>query len=333
MIIRDRLRRRDFVAIAGGAVAVWPLATRAQQPAMPVIGFLHSGSPGPTATSLAAFRHGLKEAGYVEGQNVKSEYRWAEGQDEQLPALADDLVRLRVAVIAGLNSTAAVRAAKTATTAIPLVFAIGADPVKVGLVATFNRPGGNITGVSFQANLLVAKRLELLSELVPAAATIGMLVNPNNPNAESDRRDVQAAAGALGRNLRVLAAGAASDFESAFATLARERVAALFVNVDALFTARRDQLVALAARHAIPAIYDRREFVAAGGLISYGPNLSAVYHQVGVYTGRILKGAKPADLPVLQPTKFELVVNLRTAKSLSLAIPPPILVRADEVIE
>jgi putative ABC transport system substrate-binding protein len=334
------MKRRAIITLPGAAAlsTAWPAAARAQQPAtpqptMPVIGFMHSGSPEPAAPLVAAFHKGLKEAGFTDGQDVKTEYRWAEGQDGKLPAFADELVRLRVAVITGLNSTAAVRAARAMTTTIPLVFAIGADPVKVGLVASLNRPGGNITGVSFLANLLVQKRLELLSELVPKSATIGMLVNPNNPNAPSDTREVQAAAAALGLKLRLVHAGSTSDFEPAFAIFAREHIAGLFVNVDALFTANPGQLVALAAKHAFPAIYDRREFVAAGGLIAYGPDLAAVYHEVGIYTGRILKGASPAELPVLQPTKFELVINLKTAKALDIAIPPAILARADDVIE
>ncbi len=323
------MRRREFIALASLGFAL-PLSARS---AMPLIGFLNPGSPEPFAHLVAAFRAGLSETGFVEGQSVAIEYRWAEGRNERLLTLADELVRLQVAVIAGPSSTAAVRAAKTATTSIPIVFTIGADPVKVGLVSNFNRPGGNITGMSYLANLLVPKRLELLKELVPSTETIGMLLNPNNPNAESDRSDAQVAAGTLGRKIHVVRACSASELEPAFATLARERIAAVLVDPDPLFTSRRDQLVALAARHAVPAIYDRREFVAVGGLISYGANHTSDYRQMGVYAGRILKGEKPGDLPVQQATKFELVINLKAAKALGLAIPPMLLGRADEVIE
>jgi putative tryptophan/tyrosine transport system substrate-binding protein len=325
------VRRRDFIALLGGAAA-WPRLVEAQS-GMPVIGFFHPGSREAFALLVTAFRQGLGETGFVEGRNVMIEYRWADGKNDLLPTLADELVRIPVAVIAGPTSTAAARAAKAATTAIPIVFAIGADPVKVGLVSTFNRPGGNVTGRSYMANLLIAKRLGLLKELVPRTTTVGMLMNPNNPNAESDRTDAKEAASALGLSLHVAEARTVGDFEPAFATFARQQVAVLFVNADPLFTTRRDQLVALAARHAMPAIYDRREFVALGGLISYGANQIEEYRQMGIYTGRILKGEKPGDLPIQQSTKFDLTIHLETAKALGITVPPTLLARADEVIE
>ena len=325
------MKRREFITLVGSMVA-WPLTARPQV-AIPRIGFLNPGSPDAFAHLVVAFREGLSEIGFVEGQNLAIEYRWAEGRSERLPMLANELVRLQVAVIAGLSSTAAVRAAKAATTSIPIVFAIGADPVKVGLVSNFNRPGGNLTGMSYLANLLVSKRLELLKELVPNAQTIGMLVNPNNPNVESDRSDAEAAAVTLGRKIRVVTAGSVRELEPALATLAQERIATALVAPDPLFTTNREQLVALAARYGVAASYDRREFAALGGLIGYGANHINDYRQMGIYTGRILKGEKPGDLPVQQATKFELVINLRTAKALGLTIPPTLLARADEVIE
>ena len=327
------MKRREFVRISGVVAAAWLSPARAQQPATPVIGFLNSGSPDGYAQLVAAFRQGLNEIGYVEGQNVAIEFRWAQAQDDRLSALATELVRRPVAVIAGLNSTAAARAAKAATTTIPIVFVIGADPVEVGLVASLNRPGGNLTGVSFLGNMLVPKRLELLRELVPTADTIAFLVNPINPNADADTKNAQAAAHAIGRTLFVLNATSERDLETAFAKLAKQRAHALLVNVDPLFISHRGQIILLAARHAIPTIYDRREFVAAGGLMSYGSSLTDVYRQAGIYTGRILKGTKPADLPILQPTKFEMVINLKTAKALGVTIPQSILLRADQVIE
>ena len=327
------MKRREFVRISGVVAAAWLSPARAQQPATPVIGFLNSGSPDGYAQLVAAFRQGLNEIGYVEGQNVAIEFRWAQAQDDRLSALATELVRRPVAVIAGLNSTAAARAAKAATTTIPIIFVIGADPVEVGLVASLNRPGGNLTGVSFLGNMLVPKRLELLRELVPTADTIAFLVNPINPNADADTKNAQAAAHAIGRTLFVLNATSERDLETAFAKLAKQRAHALLVNVDPLFISHRGQIILLAARHAIPTIYDRREFVAAGGLMSYGSSLTDVYRQAGIYTGRILKGTKPADLPILQPTKFEMVINLKTAKALGVTIPQSILLRADQVIE
>jgi putative ABC transport system substrate-binding protein len=325
------MTRRELMLVLGGAMTA-PRPLRAQQKAMPVIGFLSIASSGPSAPLVTAFHRGLGETGYVEGQNVAIEYRWAEGRYDRLPALAADLVGRKVEVIAAPAGTPSALAAKTATSTIPIVFASG-DPVERGLVAGLARPGGNLTGVSILTVELMPKRLELLSELVPQAGVIALLVNPNSALAERIMRDVQEAARAKGVQLHILKAGSESEIDAAFATLVQLHAGALVVGADPFFLTRRDQLVALASRHAVPAIYEWREFAAAGGLISYGSSLTAVYLQVGIYAGKILKGAKPADLPVQQPTTFELVVNLKTAEALGLTVPPSILARADEVIE
>jgi putative ABC transport system substrate-binding protein len=329
----NHLKRRDVITLLGGAAVSWPLAARAQQPAMPVIGFLNSASPAPYAGMVTAFRQGLSEAGYVEGRNAAIEYRWAEGQYDRLPALAADLVRRQVTVVATGGIPAAL-AAKAATTTIPIVFSTAANPVDVGLVASLNRPGGNLTGVTNVAVELGPKQLELLHEMVSKATVIALLVNPTNPTlAETQSRDLQAASRTLGLQLRVLHASTERDFDSVFATLVKLPVDALVIGADVFFMARRDQLVALAARHALPAIYFTREFAEAGGLMSYGGSFTDPYRQVGVYTGRILKGEKPADLPVQQATKVELFINLKTAKALGITLPLSLLGRADAVIE
>jgi putative tryptophan/tyrosine transport system substrate-binding protein len=327
------MQRREFLGVLGGAATAWPFAVRAQQSAVPVVGFLGIAAPAEWAHFVAAFRQGLREAGYEDGRNVAIEFRWAEGQGARLPDLAADLAGRKVSVIVPSAGIAAARAARAASASIPIVFVMGGDPVAFGLVASINRPGGNTTGVSFLLNVLAAKRIGLLRDLVPTATAIGLLVNPDNPNAKADTIAAQEAARTLGQQTHVVHARTERELDAAFASLMQERVAALFVASDTMFVSQRDRLVELAASHALPAIYDRRELAAAGGLVSYGANFAEAHRLVGVYAGRILKGEKPADLPVLQPTKFELVINLKTAKSLGLIVPQNLLVAADELIE
>ena len=328
------MRRRDVITALAGTAAAWPLAARAQQPAAPVVGFLHSSSATAYTGLVASFRRGLSEAGYSEGQNVAIDFRWGEDRNERLPALAAELVQRQVAVIVTPGSTAATLAAKAATATIPIVFLSAVDPVKTGLVASLNRPGGNVTGVSDIGVQLAAKRLSLLHELHPGAARFGLLVNPSNPGiTEPFVAEVQTAASVIGRQIEVVAARTDIDIDKAFATLVNKQVDAFLVSTDALFVTRRVQLVTLAARHALPAMYFRREFAEAGGLMSYGSNLADQFRQIGIYAGRILKGEKPADMPVVQPTRFELVINLPTARAIGIVVPPSLLARADEVIE
>jgi putative ABC transport system substrate-binding protein len=326
------MKRRHFIALIGGAAAAWPLAARAQQPAMPVIGFLYGASPDPVARRLRAFRQGLKDSGYVEGENVAIEYRWAENQFDRLPEMVADLIRRQVTVIAALNTVAAV-AAKAASTTIPIVFSSGEDPVRLGLVASLARPGGNATGINNFIGEVTAKRLGLLHELVPTANRVGVLVNPADVLTETALRDVQPAARAIGLQIQVVNASTSGEIDAAFAAFVREQVDALFIGPGGLFSNRRVHIANQAMRHGIPATYSQREFPEIGGLMSYGTNLTDSWRQVGIYAGRVLKGAKPADLPVVQSTKLELVINAQTARLLGLTIPPGVLAIADDVIE
>ena len=330
------MKRREFITLVGGAAAAaaWPLTGAAQQPAMPMVGFINGGSAVAAAPNAAAFRKGLSETGYIEGRNVTIEYHWLDGQYDRLPALAAELVSRRVAVIAAPGSTPAAVAAKTATATIPIVFGVGEDPVKLGLVATLARPGGNATGINFFVQEAVPKRLGLLRELVPSAVRIAVMINPSNVStAEPTLQDVQKAAGAIGLQIRVLNASTSREIDVGFATISRERAEALFVAPDGFFSSRRVQFATLAARSGIPASYANRDYAEVGGLMSYGTNIADMFRQVGVYAGKVLRGAKPPDLPVVQSTKFEFVINLQTARALGLDVPPGLLVAADEVIE
>jgi len=327
------VKRREFISLLGGAAAAWPLAARAQQPAMPVIGFLSSRSPGESAGVVAAFRQGLREAGFVEGENVVIAFRWAEGRYDQLPALAAELVGMRVAVLLAAGGPPSALAAKVATATLPIVFSAVNDPVPLGLVASLNRPGGNVTGMSMFTSELVAKSVQHLKEMVPAAGVIAYLVNPSNPSAEIYAKEAMTAASALGINVHVLHASTGHGLDEAFASLAKLGAGGLYVPGEPFFDSQREKIVALSARYAVPAIYTYREYSVAGGLMSYGASLTDSYRRAGIYVGRVLKGEKPADLPVMQPTKFELVLNLNTAKALGLAVPDRLLALADEVIE
>jgi putative tryptophan/tyrosine transport system substrate-binding protein len=328
------MRRRDFITLLGGAVAAWPLAARVQQPAMPVIGLLSGRSPNDSVANVAAFYRGLREMGFSEGQNVEVDFRWALGHYDQLPALVADLMRRKPSMIlaTGGGITSA-QAAKAATATVPIVFVAGTDPVTSGLVASLNNPGGNVTGVSFLIGALTAKKFEMLHELVPKAATIGLLVNPNFPDANIQLRDAQTAAQTLGKQLVVVNAGTDGEIASAFAKLVQQRAGVLVIAADPFLNSRAEQLATLAARHALPAMHTGREYAVAGGLMSYGTSITDAHRQAGIYAGRILKGDKPADLPVIQSVKFEFVINLQTAKAFGLEIPPFLLARADEVIE
>jgi ABC-type uncharacterized transport system substrate-binding protein len=326
------VKRREFIALVGGAAAAWPFAARAQRVAKPIVGFLHQAAPENFGSFVSAFAKGLGESGYTDGHNVTIEYRWAEGHYDRLPALVADLTRRPVAAICAAYLPAAL-AAKAATTTIPIVFVIGSDPVEVGLVATLSRPGGNVTGVTQFTNALIAKRLELLRELVPGVALVGVLMNTDNPNVEINTRDLQLAAHTIGQQILIVGASREHGFDAAFTALAKQKAGALFISPDAFFQSRRVEIAILAARHAIPAISSTREFAESGGLISYGASQIWASEQAGVYMGRIVKGEKASDLPVVQPTKFELVINRRTAKTLGLDVPTTLLARADEVIE
>jgi putative ABC transport system substrate-binding protein len=327
------MKRREFMTLLGGAAAAWPLSARAQRPAMPVIGYLSSASPDGDAGRLRWFRQGLSETGYIEGQNVAIEYRWANEQNDRLPTLAADLVSRQVSVIAMAGQVLGAFAAKAATKTIPIVFLTGGDPVALGLVASLNRPGGNLTGVTTLSAELEPKRLELLHDLVPKATTIGALVNQTNPIAETQSRDLQAAARALGLKLQILNASTERDFDTVFARLVELQASGLVIGTDGLFISQSEHLAALTMRHVVPAIFQFRTFAEAGGLMSYGGSLADMYRQSGIYTGRILKGEKPGDLPVQQVTRVELIINLKSAKELRLEVPPTVLARADEVIE
>jgi putative ABC transport system substrate-binding protein len=328
------VKRREFITLLGGAAVAWPLAAAAQQPSMPVVGVLHTQSLDRFTEQMRGFRQGLKEVGYIEGENVAIEYRWAENQMDRLPALASELVRRQVAVIAALGGGGSSLAAKAGTTTIPIVFNVGDDPVRLGLVASLAKPGGNLTGVNFLFGELAAKRLELLRMLLPAATRVAVLINPANPtDAETTLRDIEAAAPKMGLQIQVLHASTSREINEAFATIVRERPDGLLVGAGPPFSSRRVQLVQLAARHALPAIYATRQNADIGGLMSYGASLTDAYREVGVYVGKILRGAKPADLPVLQSSKFELVINAETARMLGLTVPPTLLSIADEVIE
>jgi putative ABC transport system substrate-binding protein len=326
------MNRREFITLIGGAAAAWPLAARAQQPRLPVVGFLNSGSPGVFGHFVSAFRQGLGEAGYVEHRNVGIEYRWAEGQVDRLPELARELVRAQVAVICAGGPPSALTA-KAATTTIPIVFTSGEDPIKLGLVESYNRPGANVTGVAVLVDVLGAKRLGLLREIVPATTLIAILLNPSWPTFETQLNDVEEAARAVGQQIHILRANTEREIDAAFDTAKKVRASAMMVGPSTFFTIRRDQIVGLAARDALPTIYGQREFVTAGGLMSYATSLADAYRQAGVYSGKILSGSRPAELPVVQSSKFELMINLKVAKSLGLTIPPGVLAIADEVIE